>query len=55
MKKIAAVLMTLCLLCTALPALADMEIPVFENMPGVVIEDDNTTVDEKAFEGEYSG
>lgn len=53
MKKLVAILMTLCLLCAACAAMADMEIPVFENMPGVIIEDDTTTVDEKAFEGEW--
>lgn len=53
MKKLIAILMSLCLLCASCAALADMEIPVFENMPGVIIEDENTTVDEKAFEGEW--
>lgn len=53
MKKIFAVLMTLCLLCAAFTAVADMEIPVFENMPHVVIEDEDTAVDEAAFNGEW--
>ena len=53
MKKIFAILMTLCLLCSACAALADMEIPLWSNMPGVVIEDENTTVDEAAFGGEW--
>ncbi len=53
MKKLIAILMTLCLLCAACAALADMEPPVFDDMPGVVIEDDNTTVEESAFEGEW--
>ncbi len=53
MKKFAAILTVLCLLCAAFSAVADMEIPVWENMPSVVLEDENTTVDEAAFEGEW--
>ena len=53
MKQLAAMLMALCLLCAACAATADMEIPVWENMPKVVIEDENTTVAEAAFEGEW--
>ena len=53
MKKIIAILMTLCLMCAAGAGLADMEIPAWDSMPGVVLEDENTTVDEKAFEGEW--
>ena len=53
MKKICAVLMTLCLLCAACTALADMEIPTWDSMPGVVIEGDDTPVEETAFEGEW--
>ena len=53
MKKLLAILMTLCLLCSACVAVADLEIPSFESMPAVVIEDENTTVDETAFEGEW--
>ena len=53
MKKIVAFLMTLCLLCAACAAMADMEIPTFDSMPGVVLEDENTTVEEAAFQGEW--
>ena len=53
MKKLFAILMALCLLCACGAALADMEIPDWDSMPGVVIEDENTTVDEAAFEGEW--
>jgi len=53
MKRMIAILMTLCLLCAAGAGLADMEIPTWDSMPGVVMEDENTTVDEKAFEGEW--
>jgi len=53
MKKTFAILMTLCLLSTACAAMADMEIPDFASMPGVVLEDENTVVDEAAFEGEW--
>lgn len=53
MKKLTAILMALCLLCGACAALADMEIPTFDSMPGVVIEDDKTKVDEAAFLGEW--
>lgn len=53
MKKLFAILMTLCLLCAACAALADIEPPTFDSMPGVVLEDENTTVDEAAFQGEW--
>lgn len=53
MKKIFVILMTLCLLCATCAATADMEIPSFKSMPAVVLEDENTTVDEAAFEGEW--
>lgn len=53
MKKLTAILMTLCMLFAALTAFADMEIPTFDSMPDVVMEDDNTTVEESAFEGEW--
>ena len=53
MKKFFAILMALCLLCTACAAVADMEIPVWGNMPRVVVEDEDTTVDKAAFEGEW--
>ena len=53
MKKLFAILMTLCMLCAACSTLVDREIPTWDNMPKVVIEDENTTVDEAAFEGEW--
>ena len=53
MKKLLAILMTLCLMCAACCAMADMEIPLWENMPGVIMEDDDTVVDEAAFQGEW--
>lgn len=53
MKKLFAALTALCLLCAACGAVADTEIPDFNNMPDVVIEDENTMVDEAAFEGEW--
>lgn len=53
MKKLYAILMALCLLCAACAAMADMEIPDWDSMPMVVIEDEDTTVDEAAFEGEW--
>lgn len=53
MKKLLAILMTLCLLCAAFAAVADMEIPNWDDMPQVIIEDDDTEVDEAAFEGEW--
>jgi len=53
MKKIIAILAALCLLCAAYSAAADLEIPVFSSMPYVVMEDEETTVDEAAFEGEW--
>lgn len=53
MKKFASILMTLCLLCASCAALADTEPPVFSDMPGVVLEDENTTVDKAAFNGTW--
>ncbi len=53
MKKLIAILMTLCLLCAICAATADFEPPAFESMPGAVIQDDDTIVDEAAFEGEW--
>ena len=53
MKKLIAILTALCLLAAAGAALADMEIPSWDSMPAVVLEDENTTVDEAAFEGEW--
>jgi len=53
MKKLFAILLSLCLMCGACAAMADMEIPEWDKMPQVVMEDENTTVDEAAFEGEW--
>ena len=53
MKKLIAMLMALCLLCASCAAMADMEIPAWESMPKAVVEDENTTVDEAAFQGEW--
>ncbi len=53
MKKLMAVLMTLCLLCAACTALADLIPPKFEDMPAAIIEDEDTIVEETAFEGEW--
>ena len=53
MKKIFAVLMALCLLCASCAALADTETPTFDSMPAAVLEDDDTTVDEAVFQGEW--
>ena len=53
MKKFFAILATLCLLCASCAAMADMEIPTWDSMPDVIIEDDETTVDEAAFQGEW--
>ena len=53
MKKIFAILVTLSLLCAACVATADLETPDFDSMPAVVLEDEDTTVEEAAFEGEW--
>ena len=53
MKKIFTILVTLSLLCAACAATADLETPDFDSMPAVVLEDEDTTVEEAAFEGEW--
>ena len=53
MKKTIAILMTLCLLCASCAALADTEAPTFDSLPLVVSEDENTTIEEADFEGEW--
>lgn len=53
MKKMIAILMALTLLCMSCAALADMGIPDWNTMPAVVIEDEDTTVQEASFEGEW--
>ena len=52
MKKIAAVITALCLLCLAAAAAAETVLTL-DDMPAVVIEDENTTVDEAAFQGKW--
>lgn len=53
MKKLIAILTILCLLCAACTALADLIPPKFEDMPAAIIEDEDTIVEETAFEGEW--
>ena len=53
MKKLLSVLLTLCLLCTA-AALAETVLTL-DDMPAVVLEDDNTTVELSAFNGSWIG
>ena len=53
MKKLIAILTVLCLLCAACTALADLIPPKFEDMPAAIIEDEDTIVEETAFEGEW--
>ena len=53
MKKIFAILVPLSLMCAACAAMADLETPDFDSMPAVVLEDEDTTVEEAAFEGEW--
>ena len=52
MKKLFAILMTLCLLCAACAATADMEIPDWNSMPNLVDNEDNA-IEESAFAGEW--
>ena len=52
MKKLISVLMVLCLFCAAAAALAET-VPTLSDMPLPVIEDDNTTIDEAAFQGTW--
>ena len=53
MRKTIAILMALCLLCASCAALADTEAPTFDSLPLVVSEDENTTIEEADFEGEW--
>lgn len=53
MKKMIAILAALALMCACWAATADEKIPEWNSMPGVVIEDDTTTVEESAFAGEW--
>ena len=53
MKKFFAILMTLCMLCAASASLADMEIPNFDDMPNVVLEEDENPIEESSYFGEW--
>ena len=53
MKKAISVLLALCLFCTAAAALAET-VPAWNDMPHVVIEDEDTTIDEAAFRGTWT-
>ena len=53
MKKIIALLTVLCLLCAACSAMADMGTPTWDAMPAAVMEDEDTHVDEAAFQGDW--
>lgn len=53
MKKLFSILMALCLLCTAAAALADDEVPSFDDMPGVIIAEDDVELTDAGFEGEW--
>ena len=53
MKKLTAILMTLCLLFGACAAVADLIPPEWDSMPHVVLEDDDTTISEASYEGEW--
>ena len=53
MKKLTAILMTLCLLFGACAAVADLIPPEWDSMPHVVLEDDDTTSSEASYEGEW--
>lgn len=52
MKKMFSVLAALCMLMSAVSAPAET-VPSFDEMPSVVMEDDNTVVEEASFEGEW--
>ena len=52
MKKLVAFLMALCLVCAAAAALAEAA-PSFDDMPAAVVEDENTTIEEASFAGDW--
>lgn len=51
MRKTISILLALCLLCTA--AAAPAEVPSFDDTPGMLVEDENTVIEESAFEGNW--
>lgn len=53
MKKLIAVLMTLCLLMTACAAVADMDPPEWDSMPMAITLEEDPSLDESAFAGEW--
>ena len=53
MKKLLSVLIALCLLCTAATATAETA-PAYDDMPAVVVEDDDTTIEKSAFDGTWT-
>ena len=52
MKKLFSVLLTLCLLCTAVAALAE-EAPVWDDLPLVVTVEEGTELTDADFEGDW--
>jgi hypothetical protein len=53
MKKLFSVLMALCLLCTAVAALAEEAAPTWEDMPQVVTLDEGVELTDADFEGDW--
>ena len=53
MKKLFSVLMVLCLLCTAVAALAEEAAPTWEDMPQVVTLDEGVELTDADFEGDW--
>ena len=53
MKKLFSVLMVLCLLCTAVAALAEEAAPTWEDMPRVVTLDEGVELTDADFEGDW--
>ena len=52
MKKLIALTIALVLVLAALSATAETAVTL-EDMPGIIVEDENTTIDESMFEGEW--
>ena len=53
MKKLFSVLMVLCLLCTAVAALAEEAAPTWKDMPQVVTLDEGVELTDADFEGDW--
>ena len=53
MKKLFSVLMVLCLLCTAVAALAEEAAPTWEDMPQVVTLNEGVELTDADFEGDW--